>query len=86
MRASKLIAKAIRLIEEYASMEWYERIRHRSEPPPPYYERMRPRRDYQRRSYWLRIRSNHTTKGMTRKCVREPFLCEIRLCNNIVYP
>nr|CAI9750702.1 hypothetical protein GPVRGNEL_GPVRGNEL_CDS_0050 [Caudoviricetes sp.] len=27
----------------------------------------------------------NTTKGMTRKCVREPFLCEIRLCINIVY-
>lgn len=58
MRASKLIAKAIRLIEEYASMDWYDKIRHRSEPPPPYYERLHPRRDYQKRPFWLRIRSN----------------------------
>lgn len=57
MKQSKLIRKAIRLIEEYALLAWYERM-NRLEPPPPYYEKLHPRKDYQRKVYWLRIRSN----------------------------
>ena len=58
MRASKLLDRALRLFAEYASMEWYERIRHRSMPPPPFYETKHPRRDFCHRENWLRIRSN----------------------------
>lgn len=32
MRQSDLIRMAIRLIEKYSSLEWYERIRYRPEP------------------------------------------------------
>ena len=32
-------------------------------PLPPYRERLRPRKYYQRRPYWLRIRSNPTRRN-----------------------
>lgn len=57
MRASDLLAIAVRLMDKYMSAEWYEQI-HMSFPPPPYRESLHPRKDYQQRPYWLRTRSN----------------------------
>lgn len=57
MRVTKLIERALRLWDRYTGSSWYEQL-HMSPPPPPYYERLRPREDSFAQSYWLRIRSN----------------------------
>ncbi len=62
MRYSKLLAKAVRLMEEYMNASWYEQL-HMSFPPPPYRESLHPRKDYQQRHYWLRTRSNPTRRN-----------------------
>ena len=58
MRDSKLIERALRAFEEWASMEWFEHLRCRSQPKPPYYETHHPRSDFRVVINWLRIRSN----------------------------
>lgn len=67
--AEYLTAQAIEHILEYEigriSLEEYE-IRPEPverEPYPPYRERLHPRKDWQKRPYWLRTRSNPKKKG-----------------------
>lgn len=55
MKQVKLNARCIRRLYMYLS-NWY---RYRQpQPPPPYYETMTSREDWQLKPYWLRIRSN----------------------------
>lgn len=58
MRDSKLIERALRAFAEWASMGWFEHLRHRSMPPPPFFETKHPREENPHHEYWLRIRSN----------------------------
>lgn len=62
MIITKLIERALRLYDEWASASWYEQL-HMSFPPPPYLGCRKPCKGYKRPPYWLRIRSNPTSRN-----------------------
>ena len=57
MTVRKIYLRMIRKIEIFENLEWWY-MQRKGRPPVPYEKQMSPRKDWQLKQYWLRIRSN----------------------------